>query len=407
MADILDGDSLGEPLRLLERGRHIFEEYESKRDKGELFNLLTIIRRDRLEVMTHSPILAELLRPTGSHGHGSIFLQHFLDLVGASDFEAVGASVGVEISFGDLGRIDIVLQDRSRRHIFIENKIGAMLQPEQLERYQAVNPSAMVIYLTLNGSTPEGTDLKKVPNLKLLSYRDDIMRWLQACRNSCAGSPTVFNAIGQYRNLVRKLTQLNISTEMTKKLATAVLRDENSYRAYCALLKSKLEVQQLLAKPLSDAVARHTAHLGVQIEFTGTGEKRHQDRFAKRVVLSNGATVDLELSFDAPNFSDCYYGFRLTAGALDAAERNTLRELFETEFKDKAIPNDVWPCWAYWHPRVWDEDVWSRVITAKDELAREIADTLTRLHSVACAFDQKLKSAHKHASRLGAPLSQT
>ena len=101
---------------------------------GERFNLFDILHVGHYEVRTHSPLLAELLNPHGSHGQGAVFLKHFLTEVEIQDFDAESARVFPEVSIGELGRLDIVITDKDRRSIFVENKIYAGLQERQLEK---------------------------------------------------------------------------------------------------------------------------------------------------------------------------------------------------------------------------------------------------------------------------------
>jgi hypothetical protein len=95
----------------------------------------------RSEVGCHSPILADLLDPFGSHGQGGLFLREFLklltehkaDLPALSDARVEHASPWAWIIGRERERIDISI---SNPHIglliFIENKIDAGEQPEQL-----------------------------------------------------------------------------------------------------------------------------------------------------------------------------------------------------------------------------------------------------------------------------------
>src|SRR5665213_375123 len=63
---------------------------------GEHFNIFQILGIGHREVTTHSPILAELLNPKGSHGQGSAFLRLFLAKFRISEFNAENATVMTE-----------------------------------------------------------------------------------------------------------------------------------------------------------------------------------------------------------------------------------------------------------------------------------------------------------------------
>ena len=131
-------------VSLLSRSRHLLSlagtihHYEEAltQASGERFNLFNILHVGHYEVPTHSPMLAELLNPKGTHGQGFVFLKHFLVELNVHDFDAESARVETEVSIPQ-GRLDIVITDGNRRSIFIENKIYAVLQDKQLERYHA------------------------------------------------------------------------------------------------------------------------------------------------------------------------------------------------------------------------------------------------------------------------------
>ena len=51
---------------------------EISRLKGENFNIFSVLRRERDEVVVHNRFIAELLNPKGSHGLGNTPLNYFL-----------------------------------------------------------------------------------------------------------------------------------------------------------------------------------------------------------------------------------------------------------------------------------------------------------------------------------------
>ena len=55
------------------------ENIVKNKSKGEYFNLIKIMGMATSEVHTHTPIIADLLNPKGSHGQGSIFLKIFVE----------------------------------------------------------------------------------------------------------------------------------------------------------------------------------------------------------------------------------------------------------------------------------------------------------------------------------------
>lgn len=354
--------------------------------KGEAFNILTIIRRGHLEVMTHPPIIAELLRPTGSHDHGAQFLGLFLKQLGITDFHTSNATTREEQTLGELGRIDLVLTDRHGRQIFIENKIGANLREKQLERYQSANPHATIVYLTLHGDAPHGTDLSHVPNLKTASYREDISCWLSECLQVAADCPIVHESLLQYRNLVLTLTDQNPSPTMTQNIADAVLSDGESLSAFYALMNSKTEVMKRLAKLL---VSKVKTKLNERIEFLSVikGSGWAYDEFKFLVFEDESVELHGVFGFESADCRNCYFGFHCARGSLSEDAITRLRSLFTHTFEQQLVRNDKWPAWAYWHEKNWDKTTWGRLLhDGDDTLPEEVAEQLLKLKSLGERF---------------------
>src|SRR5271165_5647809 len=134
---------------------------------GEAFNIFQVLEIGSLETLTHSPVLAELLSPSGRHGMGDAFLKLFVTEFKLA-LEPTKTRVKLEHYIGPVndtftsgGRIDIFLSDRKRpddpgHEVLIENKIYAADQHNQLLRYQEAFPQAKIIYLTLDGRNASG-----------------------------------------------------------------------------------------------------------------------------------------------------------------------------------------------------------------------------------------------------------
>lgn len=118
------------------------------------------------ETRLHSPFLAHLLDPNGSHCQGDLFFRAFLREVGIEgeryeNLDPYFFNVKTEHHTGD-GRIDILITYRDAQRSFaiaIENKIWAGDQVRQLERYhdylKSKHPDRFIlIYLTVDGVLP-------------------------------------------------------------------------------------------------------------------------------------------------------------------------------------------------------------------------------------------------------------
>ena len=123
------------------------------KEPGENFNVFDIIKVSYKE-LCHSSFIAELLNPKGTHGMKSLFLQIFLKTVGINDSCIDNLIVRTE-KYIEGGRIDIALTNKNME-IFIENKIYAEDQPEQLIRYNKSNPDAIILYLNITPKSVHG-----------------------------------------------------------------------------------------------------------------------------------------------------------------------------------------------------------------------------------------------------------
>jgi len=195
---------------------------------GSNYNVFAITKIERDEVSTHSAMIAELLNPRGSHHQGDIFLKHFIDLVyrnldlssKPTDSDYAKVRVVVEHNIGkrdpvepdEYGRIDIVLWVGDHL-IVIENKIDALDQPKQLERYKSwidkqPNPTKHLLYLTKHGNNPDQISLGHLTEDKYhcLSYMQDIVTWLDLCIKDAVTAPILLGGLLQYKQLILKIT---------------------------------------------------------------------------------------------------------------------------------------------------------------------------------------------------------
>lgn len=229
---------------------------------GENFNVFRIVGMETSEVHTHSAFLGELLNPKGAHGQGSIFLKLFLAAPVKSidekastaqlirDFHAETARLELEVYIGQIdaeytegGRIDIVLTDQRGRHIFIENKINARDQKNQMLRYNRHDPKAALFYLTLSGESPSKDSLGNGGfEVHAISYQKDILQWLIQCRKESAMLPSVREALTQYVELIRFLTNQTAMKTMKEEIKALILKSPDFIEAIDACSQSLTEI---------------------------------------------------------------------------------------------------------------------------------------------------------------------
>jgi hypothetical protein len=203
--------------------------------KGENFNIFNLLGISTNEVKLHSTFIGYLLDPKGSHGLKIKPLIHFIDLLENNftdiipkSFNINLAQVSIEKSIGFVsedsqegGRIDILISD-GEHSITIENKIYAGDQKNQIIRYNNYRKgNNTVLYLTLTRKEP---DKKSYGNLEvdkdfyLLSYQEDILKWLAVCRQEAIDLPILRETIHQYEILIKQFTGKLTSDEMNREI---------------------------------------------------------------------------------------------------------------------------------------------------------------------------------------------
>ena len=208
--------------KLLHEVSRIHEKYRFLEEKtGARFNVYSVARIERSEVIVHSRMIAELLDPSGIHGQGNVFLGMFLRTVlpNRHGLNCEGAKIGIEKSFSHdesaSGRIDIIIE-LLEAVIVIENKIDALDQKLQLSRYRdhaneiKRGREIFLFYLTPDRREPSETSLgpDNQPKVGLLSYPEEIAAWLDQCLLYCVNSRlySLTEGIGQYRRLIDKIS---------------------------------------------------------------------------------------------------------------------------------------------------------------------------------------------------------
>ena len=226
-------------IEFLRQIAQISGEYEKNaRLKGENFNIFEVLELGRRE-LCHSCFIAHLLSPYASHNKGDLFLRLFLKTVGIEDFSLEGIEVGREYSRLN-GRIDIVVKNAEKK-IFIENKIYGDDQPTQLKRYAEHNPIGL-FYLTLDGhdaSDDSKGDLKEGEDYFCISYKVEILDWLEECLKESASFLFLRESIRQYVLLIKTLTGQSRRKEMSNEIVDLISADKNA-------LIGVFEIQEVL-----------------------------------------------------------------------------------------------------------------------------------------------------------------
>lgn len=207
--------------------------------QGEFFNVFNTIGLRTEEVRLHSAFIAELLNPQGSHGLSNLFLQAFLRKMELPcDYVTEAKGIIKERYIGrktktEGGRIDIIIEDGNHA-VIIENKIYAEDQENQLLRYYNYGRKQFpkdfkLVYLTLERVEPDEKSLgKKDFIVNLMSYKHDIVEWLEECVVIAQKKPLAQTVIMQYKELVKQITNTDMDTSYKEQLLETMVKPDNA-----------------------------------------------------------------------------------------------------------------------------------------------------------------------------------
>jgi hypothetical protein len=242
--------------QLLEQIAAINKRYEEiAKVSGENFNIFNILDLTSKELI-HSKIIAMLLDPEGEHGMGDLFFKLLIKTIAiekCSGIDYSGLKLKIEKSFED-GRIDILITTRNKK-VIIENKIYAGDQDEQILRYHNKYPDAVLLYLTLDGHSPEkksSKDLEEDQHYFCISYKDHILRWLELCRKETVNSPFLRETMNQYILLVKQLTGQARSKQMNNEIVNVITKSEENFKAYWDIIG--INRQEIITHVFEDKV---------------------------------------------------------------------------------------------------------------------------------------------------------
>lgn len=159
------------------------------------YNIFEVLKIRHYEAKVHTPFLANLLNPKGSHQQGNLFLQYFFkEVIKSQEDPDLFTKVSVHSEKrNDQGQIDLEIWHNYNgvpKAMVIENKIFACDKPQQLFRcYLYLKSCSLpdadlkIIYLTLHGKSAEqqSTGLTPISCIQNISYNSDIRNWLNIC----------------------------------------------------------------------------------------------------------------------------------------------------------------------------------------------------------------------------------
>ena len=263
----------------------INKKYNLMNLKKEDFNIFSILRNEYDEVNLHSKFIVELLK---NKNYGKKFIEIFLEKLEIQVFNYENINVFSEYSKGINGRIDILLEfskGKEKKAIIIENKIYAEDQIGQLNRYyysminkNYSNDELEIVYLTLDGSEPNEESTKGLKEEKekiiIISYKENIIEWLNDCIKEVAEVPIIRETLIQYRSLLKKITGKE-EKNLIKEIEELVLSNNEYlkmiYKIDDVLREIKIDLQfkfwEKLEEKLNEIVVKRKMKLESNLEY--------------------------------------------------------------------------------------------------------------------------------------------
>ncbi|WP_343330851.1 PD-(D/E)XK nuclease family protein [Polaribacter staleyi] len=278
--------------RLLNTSKKIVDVHlKEKKEKGEDFNVFSILGMETNETKTHSAMLVALLDPKGNHYYGVQFLKLFLDEIGY-EYEAYNdeglklVKIKPEHHLGKIskdyttgGFIDILITFPDGKAIAIENKINAGDQKNQMYRYSLYKGGdCKLYYLNKTGTPPSKNSLLTLTeeDYEIISYNQHVLNWLSKCLSIVKSGSIVENAIKQYQILIKNLTntmakelEINLNDLIVKNLSEAKYIHAH-YEKAVESIREKLrnaicEKINSMSLPVGAYLGNNTTHVYSQI----------------------------------------------------------------------------------------------------------------------------------------------
>ena len=216
------------PMKNFLRSFRQFERIALKLIENEApwFNLFDILSINHLEAKVHTPFIAELLSPDGTHRQERLFFDAFMKYLMKENFDASLIShinVVTELWDYDNGRMDIVINYRDngvQKAIVIENKIYHHDETNQLTRYHKhltqsrglMTGQFHLVYLTPYKTQPSTISInedlyKQLVKIKAITewgYHQDIAPLFTGLLPFIK-APVVFQTLHQYIKTIQSL----------------------------------------------------------------------------------------------------------------------------------------------------------------------------------------------------------
>lgn len=357
----------------LENINLIDKKYQILKSKDENFNIFSILRNEYDEVNIHSKFIVELIK---NKTYGYKFLILFLKKIGIDFFEIKDYQVFGEYTVKNSGRIDILIKIYSKiekKVIVLENKIYAEDQFQQLKRYYDSmvregykDKEIEIVYLTLFGQAPSEESILglKGKNIIEISYKNEIIEWIEELIKEVAQNPIMRETLVQYKNLLEKLTNSE-EKDFMKELKEMILLNQEylniAWKLPDIVESIKVDLQLKFWQKLEEKLDVSLKEKGFLKENSLPFPNHHYskeniEKFYRNMKknrwfglmyfikeIENRGKLYLRIEVE----ENIYYGFRIIDN-LNNFNQNDKDDLFEKEMlKLKFQRTENWLGWKY------------------------------------------------------------
>ena len=347
-----------EPLQKLLNDVYELKKFYDKKENFNIFKILDLSGKENV----HSDIIATLLNPKGSHNKGVLFLKLFLKEclnITEKEFDVNNIIVKREDK-RDNGRIDILIKNSKNQEIFIENKIYAGDQENQIVRYKKHKPYKMV-YLTLYGhdaSKNSKGDLEKGKDYILISYKNHIKQWLEKCEKESKNYSLLNAILQQYIILVKDLTNQSRSKEMTKELIKKILENDKNLSSAFEIAKVIPDLKEEIIKILIEIINNDEISKQNNLKFKkyGSGGKPYYG-FSSKIKETD---ISIAFEFQNSNYNNLVYGI------IEPKKDEKLKQYLK-QYQNNKYKNSQWPLVNDMDEyRCWNDKVFIDILSRND-----------------------------------------
>lgn len=366
------------------------------------FNIFDYLRTDEAGF---SRCIASLLDPKGTHGQGNIFLEIFLECLGATaDWakNAISCRVLTEKQANKQRRIDIYLEFPNG-FIGIENKPWAGDQDGQLNDYadylkNAAGTEKKWLLLFLCERDPSANSIAPEKQLSLIKDNNftqcnysKIIDWLEICAcKSKALNVRIF--IEEFAKFIRKNVKGELDMSEEKEACSIILKSKENLGAAFDVYKSMDEIKKKLLNKLKNDLESEMEFLGFHLlwdedldhnwkRFIGFGVKFHKEQ-----------NIYLQFQFEYSGLNGFFWGIAKESKLIQSNHHvwGEIHDLMSNQFGNDKKSEDWWPWYSATTNNGLDIDIhdwsknelpWAMILDNSDNrLAKKISKLACRVH---------------------------